>query len=217
MALPSTYEACKVDLLTSDEELRAKYPADLAGRVSRIRDMYNLWLSNPAMKDRQLRDAIMSKYGISQSAAYSDIVIIHQLAPLLAQKSRDFHRMRANEMYLEAYAMAKARKDVKTMAQLIASYSKTNGLDKDDEMTMPYEDIVNQPFCATLDVRVLGIKPIPDIYNHIAKLTKELLRDHSDIVDVEYEETDLEEDYLFPDNAMKTDGTDKPEGETDIL
>ena len=113
--------------------------------------------------------------------------------------------------------MAKARKDVKTMAQLIASYSKTNGLDKDDEMTMPYEDIVNQPFCATLDVRVLGIKPIPDIYNHIAKLTKELLRDHSDIVDVEYEETDLEEDFLFPDNAMKTDGTDKPEGETDVL
>lgn len=217
MPLPSTYEACKVDLLTSDEELRAKYPADLAGRVSRIRDMYNHWLSNPSMKDRQLRDAIMSKYGISQSAAYSDIVIIHQLAPLLSQKSRDFHRARANEMYLEAYAMAKARKDVKTMAQLIASYSKTNGLDKEDEIAVPYEDIVRQPFCATLDVRVLGIKPIPDIYNHIAKLTKELLRDHADIVDVEYEEPDLEEEFLFPDIAKEQDGTDQPEGSPDLL
>lgn len=217
MPLPSTYEACKVDLLTSDEELRAKYPADLAGRVSRIRDMYNHWLSNPSMKDRQLRDAIMSKYGISQSAAYSDIVIIHQLAPLLSQKSRDFHRARANEMYLEAYAMAKARKDVKTMAQLIASYSKTNGLDKEDEIAVPYEDIVRQPFCATLDVRVLGIKPIPDIYNHIAKLTKELLRDHADIVDVECEEPDLEEEFLFPDKAKETDGTDQPEGSTNLL
>ena len=217
MALPSTYEACKVDLLASDEELRAKYPADLAGRVMRIREMYNHWLSNPAIKDRQLRDTIMSRFGISQSAAYSDIVIIHQLVPLLAQKSRDFHRARANEMYLETYAMAKARKDVKTMAQIIASYSKTNGLDKEDEIAVPYEDIVKQPFCATLDVRVLGIKPIPDIYNHIAKLTKELLRDHADIVDVEYEEPDLEEDYIFPEKAMETDGADKPESSTDIL
>lgn len=205
--LPSPLEACKVDLLASDDELRAKYPPALAERVMRIREMYNYWLSNPSMKDRQLRDTIMSRYDLSQSTAYADINIIHQLVPLLAQKSRDFHRARANEMFLETYAMAKARKDTKTMERVVASYAKYNRVDLEDEMTMPYDEIVIQPFCATLDVRVLGLKPIPDVYNHIAKLTKELSRDFVDIADVEFEEADLEENLLFPDKSPLPDDT----------
>lgn len=207
--LPSPLEACKVDLLASDDELRAKYPPALAERVMRLREMYNFWLSNPSMKDRQLRDAIMSRYDLSQSAAYSDISIIHQLVPLLAQKSRDFHRARANELFLETYNMAKARKDTKTMERVVSSYAKYNRVDLEDEMAMPYDEIVIQPFCATLDVRVIGITPIPDVYNHIAKLTKELSRDFADIQDVEFEEADLEEDKIFPDKAPSNDDADQ--------
>lgn len=209
-SLPSPLEACKADLLASDDELKEKYPLSIAERVMRLREMYNYWLSNPSMKDRQLRDVIMSRYDVSQSTAYADINIIHQLVPLLAQKTRDFHRARANEMFLETYAMAKARKDTKTMERAASSYAKYNRVDLEDEMAMPYDEIVIQPFCATLDVRVLGLKPIPDVYNHIAKLTKELSRDFVDIQDVEYEEADLEEDMLFPDIAPKLDATAEP-------
>ncbi|MBD5243184.1 MAG: hypothetical protein HDS60_03750 [Barnesiella sp.] len=207
--LPSPLEACKIDLLASDDELRDKYPLALAERVMRLREMYNYWLSNPSMKDRQLRDVIMSRYDVSQSTAYADINIIHQLVPLLSQKSRDFHRTRYNEMILETYAMAKARKDTKSMERAATSYAKYNRVDLEDEMSMPYDEIVIQPFCATLDVRVLGLKPIPDVYNHIAKLTKELSRDFVDIVDVEAEEADLEEDKLFPDKAPEPDAADE--------
>ncbi len=206
--LLSPLDACRVDLFASEAELRDKYPVALAERVMRLRDMYNYWLANPSMKDRQLRDEIMSRYGVSQSSAYSDINIIHQLVPLLSQKSRDFHRARANEMFLETYAMAKARKDTKTMERVAASYAKYNRVDMEDEMSMPYEDIVMQPFCATLDVTVLGVKPIPDIYNHIAKLTKELSRDYRDIEDVQAEDVDLEEKQLF---APLEDETNQPE------
>lgn len=201
MANISPLEACKQDLLSSDLEIRGKYSPTLADRVIRLREMYNYWLANPSMKDRQLRDAIMSRFDVSQATAYSDINIIHQLVPLLSQKSRDFHRARANEMFLETYAMAKARKDTKTMERTVASYAKYNRVDLEDEMTMPYDEIVPQPFCATLDVRVLGLKPIPNVYDHIANLTKELSRDFTDISDVEYEDADLEEDKLFPDKA----------------
>lgn len=207
-SLSSPLEACKVDLFAAEDELRDKYPLALAERVLRLREMYNYWLANPSMKDRQLRDAIMSRYDVSQSTAYSDINIIHQLVPLLSQKSRDFHRARANEMFLETYAMAKARKDTKTMERVAASYAKYNRVDMEDEMTMPYDEIVIQPFCATLDVRVLGLEPIPDVYNHIAKLTKELSRDFCDIEDVDFEEADLEEKQLF---APLSDGNNQPQ------
>lgn len=198
MPLPSILDSCRLDLLSTDEEIRQKYPLAMAERIMRIREMYNYWLSNPSMKDRQLRDAIMSRYDVSQSSAYSDISIIHQLAPLLSAKSRDFHRARYNEMILETYNMAKARKDTRTMVNAASSYAKNNRIDLEDEMAMPYEDIVYQPFCPTLDVTVLGIKPIPDVYRHIDRLTKELTHDFADIQDVEFEEADLEEDKLFP-------------------
>ena len=198
MPLPSALDACKVDLFASDEDLRHKYPVAFAERVMRIRDMYNYWLANPSMKDRQLRDQIMSRYDVSQSCAYSDISIIHQLAPLVQQNSRDFHRVRYNEMILETYAMAKARKDTKTMERAATSYAKYNRVDLEDEMAMPYDEIVVQPFCATLDVTVLGLPAIPDVYNHI---DKELSRDFADISDVDYEEVDLEEDKIFPSEA----------------
>lgn len=210
MALRSPLEACKADLLSSDAELCEKYPRALAERIMRLREMYNFWLSNPSMKDRQLRDAIMSRYEISQSSAYSDISIIHQLVPLLSQKSREFHRARANEMFLETYNMAKARKDTKTMERAAASYAKYNDVAHEDEISLPYDEIAIQPFAATTDVSVLGIKPIPDIYNHIAKLAKDLSRDYADIQDVEYEEADLEEDKIFPDKAISSNDTIEP-------
>ena len=92
------------------------------------------------------------------------------------------------------------------MERAATSYAKYNRVDLEDEMAMPYDEIVVQPFCATLDVTVLGLPAIPDVYNHIDKLTKELSRDFADISDVDYEEVDLEEDKIFPSEApeMKT-------------
>lgn len=191
-------DACKLDIFSSDVEIKNKYPPALADRVIRIREMYNYWLANPSMKDRVLRDKIISRYNVSQSCAYSDIAIIHQLAPLIQHNSREFHRVRYNEMILETYEMAKARKDTKTMERAATSYAKNNRVDLEDEAALPYDEIVVQPFCATLDVTVLGIKPIPDIYKHIDKLTKDLSRDFADIADVEFEEVDLEESRIFP-------------------
>lgn len=208
-SLPSPLEACKVDLLASDDELREKYPPALAERVMRLREMYNYWLSNPSMKDRQLRDAIMSQYDVSQSTAYSDIKVIHQLVPLLAQTSKDFHMARYNEMILETYAMAKARKNVLGMERAATSYAKFNKLGDESEMPVPYDEILPQPFRPTLDVSVLGMKPIPDVVNYMSRLIKELSRDFADIQDVEYEEADLVENLLFPEKAPD-DATAKP-------
>ncbi|MDD6943040.1 MAG: hypothetical protein SOV24_07115 [Muribaculaceae bacterium] len=49
------------------------------------------------------------------------------------------------------------------MERAAASYAKYNRVDLEDEQTLPYELIVVQPFTATDDPTVLGIKPIPNI------------------------------------------------------
>ena len=190
-------EICSKDLFTAEDELLGKYNAEQAQRVLRLRDMYNYYISNPDTKDRQFVDTAMSRHGIMKSQAYADLSIIKSLLPLLSSASRDFHRFRFNEMILETYQMAKARKDTKTMEKAASSYAKFNRVDLEDEQALPYDLIVVQPFTATSDPRVLGIKPIPNVEEKIAAMLKKYRQESMDIDDVDYEEVDLEEEELF--------------------
>lgn len=199
MPLPATINVCQTDLFTSESELSAKYDEITVQRVLRIRDLYSYVIANPDTKDRQFVERAVSMFKISQSCAYNDLAIIKALLPMLSKASRDFHRWRANEMLLETYRMAKARKDTKTMERAASSYAKYNRVDLEDEQLIPYDEIVVQPFTATDDPTPLGIKPIPNIQERIKKMLDKYIAESIDIQDVEFEECDLEEDELFGD------------------
>ena len=203
-------DACRLDLFTSEEELREKYDMRIVARILRIREEYNWFLSNPDAKDRQFVETAMARHGINKTQAYGDLAIVKALLPMLSQASRDFHRYRYNEMILETFQMAKKRKDTKTMEKAASSYAKFNRVDLEDEQAVPYDMIVVQPFTATNDPTVLGIKPIPNINERISELLKKYRAENMDIEDVEYEEADLELNTLFPeeDNGEATEERD---------
>ena len=69
--------------------------------------------------------------------------------------------------------------------------------------SVPYDLIFVQPFTATDDPSVLGIKPIPNIQEKIQKMIAKYRAETIDIEDVEYEEADLEEDVLFNDKGER--------------
>lgn len=198
MAFPNALELCRSDLFTKEEELRQAYPQILVDKVLRVRDMYNWCIANPDAKDRQFVEQEISRYDISKVVAYSDLAIVKTLLPTLATASRDFHRWRYNEMILETYQMAKKRKDTKTMEKAASSYAKYNRIDLEDEQAVPYEMIVVQPFTATSDPTVLGIKPIPNINDKIKAMLNKYRAETIDIEDITFEEADLEEESLFP-------------------
>lgn len=208
MSNPSTLDICRLDLFTAEDELRERYPDSIVTRVLRVREEYNWFLSNPDAKDRQFVENAVSRFGISKSLAYNDLGIVKMLLPHLAQASRDFHRYRYNEMILETFQMAKKRKDTKTMEKAASSYAKFNRVDLEDEQAVPYDLIVVQPFTATDDPSVLGIKPLPRLQERIQQLLHKYRAENMDIEDIEYEEADLEEKSLFPDSI---DGTAKEE------
>ena len=203
-------DACRLDLFTSEDELRDKYSDVIVERVLRIRDLYNWFLSNPDAKDRQFVENAVSRYGLNKTQAYSDLAIVKALLPHLSQASRDFHRYRYNEMILETYQMAKKRKDAKTMEKAASSYAKFNRVDLEDEQAVPYDLIVVQPFTATDDPSVLGIKPMPNLQERIQELLHKYQAENIDIEDIEFEEADLEEKSLFSE-------IDYDESEEDIL
>jgi len=126
--------------------------------------------------------------------------IVNTLLPELSEKSRDFHRWRYNKMIMETYQMAKARKDTKTMERAATSYGKLNKVDAEDVQAVPFHLIVVQPFTATDDPTVLGIKPIPGIEDKIKAMLDKYSAETLDIEDVDFDEADLESDTLFPKN-----------------
>ncbi len=208
MGLPKLIDVCRADLFTGEAELRARYDAVTIARLLRVRDEYQWVLSNPDLADRQFVEEFVGRTGLSESAIYGDLAIIKQLLPLLSSSSRDFHRWKANQMLLETYQMAKKRKDTKTMERAASSYAKYNRVDVEDEQVMPFDLIVVQPFTATQDPSVLGIKPLPNLDQRIKELIAKYRRESIDIEDVEAEVADLEEGDLWSE-AEDGDETDE--------
>ena len=208
MANPSALEVCRTDLFTREDELRERYPQSVVDKVLRVREMYNWFIANPDGTDREFVNELVQRHDVSKVTAYSDLAVVKAMLPLLAAASRDFHRWRFNEMIMNTYKMAQKRKDTKTMERAAASYAKYNRVDLEDEQVMPYEMIVVQPFTATSDPSVLGIKPIPNIQRKISDMIKKYRAETIDIEDVEFEEPDLELDSLFPlnNNSQNNDG-----------
>lgn len=211
MSQPNIMDIVKADLFTDKAELLQRYSERQTERLVRLREMYSWLLENPSSSDRDFVSTLMGRYNIQKTLAYDDLGIIKSILPNLHKTARDFARWKYNEMILETYKMAKSRKDTKTMERAATSYAKYNRIDVEDDTELPFDMIVVQPFCATDDPSVLGIKRTPGIKERIKELIEKYRKETIDIMDVEYESADLEEEELF-------DEYEDYEGEeTDIL
>ena len=191
MPFPAVQDVITTDFFTAEDELRKELPAASVERVLRLRELYNWVISNPDCKDKEFVDVAIGRFGISKTLAYDDLKIIKSVLPNITQASRDYHRWKYNEMILETYQMAKKRKDTKTMERAATSYAKFNNVNVEDEQSVPYDMIVVQPFTATDDPTVLGIKPIPNCEKVIADMIAKYRAESMDIDDIEYEDADI--------------------------
>ena len=207
MPFPAVQDVVTTNFFTAEDELRKSLPAASVERVLRLRELYNWVISNPDCKDKEFVDVAIGRFGISKTLAYDDLKIIKSVLPNITQASRDYHRWKYNEMILETYQMAKKRKDTKTMERAATSYAKFNNVNVEDEQSVPYDMIVVQPFTATDDPTVLGIKPIPNIEKVISDMIEKYRAESLDIDDIEYEDADIQwAEY----EEVREDETDSP-------
>ena len=207
MPFPAVQDVVTTNFFTAEDELRKSLPAASVERVLRLRELYNWVISNPDCKDKEFVDVAIGRFGISKTLAYDDLKIIKSVLPNITQASRDYHRWKYNEMILETYQMAKKRKDTKTMERAATSYAKFNNVNVEDEQSVPYDMIVVQPFTATDDPTVLGIKPIPNIEKVISDMIEKYRAESLDIDDIEYEDADIVYDEY---EEVREDETDSP-------
>jgi len=165
----------------------------MINRVKRIRTIYTIWIDYPTKKDKEMRDKLISMYDISQSEAYEDIRIIKQLLGDFNSASKSYHRFRVNAMFLEAFELARIKKNPIAQTMAADKYAKYNQLDKEDALEYPWEDIIPQNYEPSSDPTLLGIKPIANIQEKIAALKKKY---NADIEDVDFEEIGISQSLL---------------------
>ncbi len=205
----SIEEACRLHLYSEETTLRELYPNPVADGVLRVREMYQWLVANPSQPDRAFIEECVYRFDISRPTAYKILRVVKTLLPTISESSKAFHLWRFNEMILATFENAKKRGDARTMERCVADYARYNTVDKEDIMKVPVDEIKVQPFTATDDPSVLGLKRIPNVRRRVQELLEKYTNDSPDIQDVSYEEADLELDVLFkpdpPDPAKFSD------------
>jgi len=190
MSKTSTLELCRRHLY-SDADKMQSVPANIRDRIIRIRSGYTLWNDFPRKKPKDIALHLMNHYSIEKTQAYDDVRLIQDLLGSINRASKDWHLFRFNQMIEKAYEVAETKNDSDAMTKAAAAYGKFNQLDKEDPTEFPWDDIKPQSFIITSDPSVIGIKPIPNLKDKIAKLFDKYKEDINIVEDVTYEEMDL--------------------------
>jgi hypothetical protein len=186
----STLDLCKRHLYTDVDKMNS-VPAATRDRILRIRSGYTLWNEYPRKKPKDIALHLMNQFNIEKSQAYDDIRLIQDLLGSINRASKDWHLFRFNQMIEKAYEVAETKNDSDSMTKAAAAYGKYNQLDKEDPTEFPWDDIKPQSFVITSDPSVIGIKPIANLKDKIAKLYDKYKEDINMVEDVTYEDVDL--------------------------
>lgn len=168
-------------------------PAQMIDRIKRIRTIATTLTSHPLTSDKDMRDTLIRKFGIVSSTAYDDIRLAKTIVGNMHEASKAYHRYVFNSMILDTHKKAKAAGNHMAMAMAADKYAKYNQLDKEDGLEYPFEDIVPQIWIPSSDPTILGIKPIPNIQQAIAKAKKKY---EAEIEYVNWTEVGIDPDLL---------------------
>jgi hypothetical protein len=203
MAIPATIDVCERYLFADVSEMVAEnVPEIIQKRLLRLRDLYNYWVNFPSKKDMDIAEEDMRRNGIGKSAAYDDVRILKKLLGNFAKTTKDYHRYKFTLMIDQSFEMAKRTKDAKAMTSAANFYAKYTQLDKEDEVERGYDQIVVQPFEPTDDPTVLGLKPIPNLREKIARKLKQYWSE--DMQEVSFESAEFDKDKLFNASDVNT-------------
>ena len=194
--MQNIYDVVSQHLFSSVDEMTvARIPEVTQKRLIRLRAIYNFWLQFPRKTDLEIVEKLQHDFGIARTQAYEDVRVIKAALGEMNKTTKDFHRYKFLQMIDRTFAMAERNKDARAMAAAANHYGKYTQLDKEDAHDKGYSLIVPQNFEPTDDPSVIGIKPIPNIREKIRKKLAQYRTE--DIEDVEFEEADYKEDYVF--------------------
>lgn len=177
--IKKTQEFLFADIAEMNE---ARIPAPMQERIMRLRAMYTYWVSRPSLADKAIVDELVRRYQVSVRTAYDDVRLIKICLGNLNQMTQDYYRWLFLQRCEEGFQMARAENDPNAFARVLASLGKYTRLDKEDDQTPDYSQIVPQQFEISADPEVAGFHRIPDLDKRIDKMLAKFRMEAEDIV-----------------------------------
>lgn len=162
-----------------DKEKQDKLaPADRE-LLERIQTTYSVWLDKPTLTDANIRDYIMVNFGLSRSKAYEQISLLKMLLGSVPQASKEFYRYKANYILDQAHAAAIAGNDrkAKALTKIAEAIAYNNRTNEQEDVGLPFDEIVPKDQSFTTDPAVLGIVPQPGLREKANRLLKKYEED----------------------------------------
>lgn len=192
MSRNNTILLCKEHLFTDADELRGKVPEAEYHKILRCRVMYLWMVEHPQSKDAEFVSTDCDRFKVSRPTAYSDLNVIKAILPDLSATSRAFNLWKSNQMLLDTYEAARKKGDTRTMEKAARTFAQINKVDSDRE-EIDLSDLQPQPFVPTMDPRVLGIEPLPNLRERKRKLLERMIAEVEDVRDIDFEPADVAE------------------------
>ena len=101
-------------------------------RLDRLKAIFIRWKSNPLITETQMRDYIITQFGIGRVQAYRDMATVKLLFGSAPKAEKEFQRMRANRLLeaAQAAALAGDDKQAKSLTKIAEVIVKTNRMAK---------------------------------------------------------------------------------------
>lgn len=173
----------------SSDELREQRLSDtFIKRMERLRVLVTHWSQFPMKFPREIVQFDQDHFGVQHTQAYSDIAIVQALIGKMQATTKDFARVKANEMILRDMEAARRDGDWRAVASMQKNYITNNKTDKDDPMELEFDKIIPQQFEMTDDITIV----IPGAQKISPKRRAEIIKKYggkpTDIEDADFEE-----------------------------
>lgn len=196
MPLPELIDIAHKHLFSPREEMAAaNLPVPVQSHLERLRSVYSYWEANPALNDREMVRHIKNVYKVSDVKARQDLRLIKTLLGDFHESSKAWHRFRFEEMFLEAFELAKKKGSVRDMVAALGQYGRYMQLDQKDVEAADYSDLKPTQLKPTDDPTVIGIALLPNARERIKALKAKYWNDT--IEDITPEEIDYNPDDIF--------------------
>lgn len=166
-------------------------------QLQRYQSVFTVWLENPWMSNKALREFLVNTYGISVTQAYQDIKNVQILLGNVKRATKEWYRYIANEMVKQAICdLDNSKEDVKSAffrakakiaaAEALVKINRLNKIDADpfdwDQIKLPDFEPTNDP----VEAGILTGTSRSELEEKIRKL-EEKYSEVIEIKDVPYE------------------------------
>ena len=164
-----------IDHLWKSEEEASVFlsPVELEQK-RRILALHSMWLASPWKENNKLMEAHSGVFNISQAQAYRDFDVVKTYFGNIKLTSKDLMRYIVEEMCKRAYEKAETEGNAMAMVAAANGIIKVRRLDQEDKELDP-EDIHVPNFQATVDPMVIGLQPIKNKAEKVAKYREKFI------------------------------------------